>query len=172
MLATSLSDDFNKIVDGKKYLLTDRSVNRKRQIFLKTILYVLNHMKLLQSNVVQSKTKCYSLIWFIQNLTLHSNVVQSKPMCIVSCVTPLYTVYDIPSRVNIFLRHDIIRLHGCILILSGITFEIQSLNHKKKAGKFSILFLRCLFVTNNRNKRHACPSNSESNELGLGRLCP
>ena len=60
-----------------------------------------------------------------------------------------------------------------ILILSGIIFEIQSLNHEKKAGKFSVLFLHCLLnVTNNQNQRQTCPSNSGSNELGLGRLCP
>ena len=122
----------------------------------------------------------YQLIRPLFNQSIKGHVLSGRQMQVTewfefwaTSESYAYTVYHIPPRVNIFLRHDIIRLHGCILILSGITFEIQNLNHEKKAEKFSVLFLHCLLnVTNNQNQRQTCPSNSGSNELGLGRLCP
>ena len=70
---------------------------------------MLNHTKLLQSKVVQPKTKCYSLIWFIQNQTLHSNVVKSKPMCIVLCVNPPHKTYF-----QELVAENLIRANGLI----------------------------------------------------------
>ena len=97
----------------------------------KTItLYILNHMKLLQSNVVQPKTKCYSPIWFIQNQTLHSNVVHSKPMCIVLCLTPLYNLMKFKNLFGFWkIRFDIHRLSRNINAIDSSSKTIYFINN-------------------------------------------
>ena len=49
---------------------------------------MLNHMKLLQSNVIQPNTKCYSLMWFISKLNVTLLCVSTNDQMIHSNVVP------------------------------------------------------------------------------------
>ena len=48
--------------------------------------------EVLQSYVVQPKTKCYSLRWFVQNQMFQSTVYQSKPMYSLMFDLPIHSL--------------------------------------------------------------------------------